>query len=784
MDLYKKYLNILEFNKILDMLGNECSNKIAIDLVNEIKPTSDIEEVNRLLKETSEASCLEARFGSPSFRGVSDIRPCLVRASFGSYMTMGELLKVARTLKSMRLVKNYRKNAEVDHTFLDHIFNNLFVLKNLEDEIFKSIISEEEMADDASAELLNIRRKIKANSARIREKLDKFIHSATYQKYLQEPIVTMRGDRFVIPVKLEYKNEINGLIHDTSSSGATVFIEPISVVNANNEIRMLKSSEKEEIDKILEQLSQKVVEHKEEILNSIESFVRLEVIFAKANLSYKMKATTPVINAEGKIKLKKARHPLIDKNKVVPTDINLGYEFDSLIITGPNTGGKTVSLKTVGLITLMAMSGLMIPAEEGSIVSIFDKILPDIGDEQSIEQSLSTFSSHITNIVKIIESSTKNSLILLDELGAGTDPIEGASLAISILEYIREKGIRVICTTHYAELKEYAIKTERVENACCEFNIDTLRPTYKLLIGVPGKSNAFVISEKLGLDKKIVEGAKQLISEENRSFEDVISAMEEKRILIDNKLKEIENLKAEAEKIKADAEIKSEKLLSEAEQEVNCARNKAQLILSNTRAQADIILNELDNIKENESFASKMSIKSKLKGMEEYADPIDEKKATDYKLPRKLKKGDKVLVVDINKNAIVNEAKDNNDTIEVLVGSMRMRVKLDNVKLIGENKVKKDVFVTKKLNKTKKSNDLLDIDLRGQNALDAIMELDSFIDSCVVSGIHQITIIHGKGTGVLRKEISKHLKNHPSIDSFRLGSFGEGESGVTIATLK
>ena len=543
----ERHFKALELDKILHLLAEETSCDAAAELAQNLRPSTSLSQVKRLLTETDEAHTMMARFGAPSFGGLKDVSNSLRRAEAGGTLNMTELLRIATVLRTLRGIVDWRSKSEGVKSILDDRFDAIMPNKYLEDRINHAILSEEEMADNASPQLATIRRKIRSASSRAREQLEKMVRSPVTQKYLQDPIITMRDGRFVVPVKAECRGDVPGLVHDTSSSGATVFVEPMAVVEANNEVRVLLSQEQAEMERILAELSAEAGNFASGIIFGYKEAVELNLIFAKANLGYKMKATLPLVNDEGKIELKRARHPLIDKEKVVPTDIELGLHFDTLVITGPNTGGKTVSLKTVGLLTLMAMCGLLLPVADNSQISIFNHVLADIGDEQSIEQSLSTFSAHMTNIIKIFEQADASSLILLDELGAGTDPIEGAALAMSILEALRRKGTRIAATTHYAELKAYALQTEGVENACCEFDVTTLRPTYRLLIGVPGRSNAFAISLRLGMDPEIVEHARELVSSENTRFEDVVQSLETSRQRLEEERKEAQRQRLEAE---------------------------------------------------------------------------------------------------------------------------------------------------------------------------------------------------------------------------------------------
>ncbi|MBQ1984861.1 MAG: endonuclease MutS2 [Clostridia bacterium] len=782
----------LELDKILTMLSNETTCADAADLAGRIEPDTDLKHVARLLQETDDAFVLMARFGAPSFYGMTNVTNALRRAQAGGVLNLPEFLAVAATLRAIRSVADWRKKSESIPTALDWRFETLQPNKFIEERISMTIVSEEEISDNASVQLAAIRRKIRAASVRVREQLDKLIRSQTYQKYLQEAIVTQRGGRYVVPVKAEFRNEVKGLVHDSSGSGATVFIEPIGVVEANNEIRVLRAEEQEEIDRILAELSREVGEFADGIVSSYKAAVELNLIFAKGQLAYKMKGVVPKLNDEGRVNIKAARHPLIDKNKVVPTDLMLGQEFDALIVTGPNTGGKTVSLKTAGLLTLMAMCGLMIPAGEGSEISVFKHVLADIGDEQSIEQSLSTFSAHMTNIIRILGQADDSSLILIDELGAGTDPVEGAALAISIIEAMRAKGAKIMATTHYAELKAYALQTDGVENGCCEFDVATLRPTYRLLIGVPGKSNAFAISKRLGMPDDIVERAKTLVSEESSAFEEVVSRLEDSRRKIEDERRDAEQFRIEAEKKIREADELRERAEKDAKHEVERARREAADIVQKTRHQAQGLMDELEKMRREKmaelSAEQKARLKAGIRDLEKASDPVHQPKSNEeYVLPRPLKVGDNVLIYDIDKTATVLELPKSGDMVLVQAGIIKTRVPLKNLRLTDrKEKEKKKLGGHRNVTKAPGSDTSVrnEVDLRGMNVEEAIMEVDAFIDHAVLRNLNQLTIIHGKGTGVLRSGIHMHLKRHKAVKTFRLGVYGEGESGVTIVELK
>ncbi|MFQ8639051.1 MAG: endonuclease MutS2 [Acutalibacteraceae bacterium] len=781
----------LELDKILQQLANETTCADAAALAAEIEPDTDLKHVARLLQETDDAFVLMAKFGAPSFYGMTNVTNALRRAQAGGVLNLPELLAVAGTLRAIRSVSDWRKKSESVKTALDYRFETLQPNKFIEERISMTVASEEEVADTASVALAAIRRKIRAASLRVREQLDKMIRSQTYQKYLQEAIVTQRGGRYVVPVKAEFRNEVKGLVHDSSGSGATVFIEPIGVVEANNEIRVLRADEQEEIDRILAELSREVGEFADGIVQSYRAAVELNLIFAKGQLAYKMKAVVPKLNDAGRVCIKAARHPLIDKNKVVPTDLLLGQAFDALIVTGPNTGGKTVSLKTAGLLTLMAMCGLMIPAAEGSEIAVFRHVLADIGDEQSIEQSLSTFSAHMTNIIRILDKADGSSLILIDELGAGTDPVEGAALAISIIEAMREKGAKVMATTHYAELKAYALRTDGVENGCCEFDVATLRPTYRLLIGVPGKSNAFAISKRLGMPEEIVEHAKTLVSEESTVFEEVVTRLEDSRRKMEDERRDAERHRIDAERIVREAQAARDRAEKDAKHEIERAQREAAALVQKTRQQAQGLLDELDALRREKNAMltaeQKARLKAGIRNLEKASDPVHEKRTNeDYVLPRPLKVGDNVLIYDIDKAAVVLELPKTGDQVLVQAGIIKTRVPMKNLRLTDKKPKEKRLGGHRNVTKAAPDDSSVrnELDVRGMNLEEALMEVDAFIDHALLRNLNMLTIIHGKGTGVLRSGIQQHLKRHKAVKTFRLGVYGEGESGVTVVELK
>lgn len=787
----------LDLDKILSKLSSFVCSEDGKSEIEKLEPQTDLDSAQALLNQTTDAHMLMARFGAPSFGGLKNVNNALARANAGSVLSMRELLDVAEVLRSIRGITQWRSKNDGVRCSIDVYFDALTPNKYLEDKITSAIISEDEMSDNASPALYDIRRKIRAASSKVRDRLDKMIRSSQYQKALREAIVTMRNGRYVVPVKIEHRGEISGLVHDTSSSGATVFIEPAGVVEANNEIKVLQGKEQEEIDRILFDLSAEAGSFYDGIKGSYECAVELDVIFAKAKLAYEMKAMTPTLNDSGRIVLNKARHPLIDPKKVVATDIRLGTDFDSLIITGPNTGGKTVSIKTLGLFSLMAMCGLMLPAGDRSEVSVFEHVFADIGDEQSIEQSLSTFSSHMTNIVRIISQTNERSLVLIDELGAGTDPVEGAALAMAILERIHQKGAKIAATTHYAELKVYALETSGVENGCCEFDVASLKPTYRLLIGVPGRSNAFAISSRLGIEESVIERAKALVSSENASFEDVIESLEKSRQDYEAKKNEAELIRIEAEKAKADAQKYKDSIEDERKKELDRAQQQAERIVEQAKRSAYALVNELEQLKKESAKAAdkaeaarraKQLLKKSLGEFDDITNPVTAALADEsgYVVPTSLKVGDEVLLADIGKTATVTALEDKKGEVEVLAGIIKMRTPKSNLRVSKTKRTEKKHTAPKKAQHEFRvaGAEKTECDLRGMNVEEGIMELERHLDRCMRLGLNEISVIHGKGTGVLRRGIQDYLRKCKYVKSFRLGTFGEGESGVTIVTLK
>lgn len=783
----------LELDLILEKLAAECSCDDAKDLARGLKPAGDMAEVEMLLQQTEDAFSLLARFGGPSFSGLKNVNNSLHRAAAGGSLNPKELLDIAYCLRALRTLDEWRNHSSGVKTSLDFFFEGITSNKYLETKILSCIVSEEEIADKASDTLFDIRKKIRSKENSIREKLDSLIHSSHYQQFLQEAIITQRNGRFVVPVKAECRGNVPGLVHDTSSTGATVFIEPASVVDANNDIKVLQGKERDEIMRILYELSAESGDFAESIKHSYESAIRLNLIFAKAHLAYKMKATKPILNNEGIICLKKARHPLIDPKKVVATDIALGDEYDTLVITGPNTGGKTVSLKTLGLLTLMTMCGLLIPVADRSRVSVFNNILVDIGDEQSIAQSLSTFSSHMVNIIDIMKKADDKSLILIDELGAGTDPVEGAALAVSIIEALREKGAVIAATTHYAELKAYALDTPGVTNGCCEFDIETLRPTYKLLIGVPGRSNAFAILKHLGMTQDVIDTAKAIVGSDNRDFEAVLEKLEASRHALEEERKVAEEMTERARKIEEKAQSEMDKIETLKARELDKAKREAQKLIDAAERKSSQFLLELDKLKKEQTSSNateiarktRRAVKAQMGEMDDLINPneLADNWDYDYKLPRNPVPGDRIVIKGIGEGEVL-EFKNNN--VFVKSGLLKTRVKLSDIMILDKPK-KKPVKTQHNVYRTSSRADAdvkTEIDMRGETVDEALSELGLFIDRCVLNNIEEIRIIHGKGTGALRSAVTDYLKTHPNVSEYRLGRYGEGENGVTIAKLK
>lgn len=800
MSLYEKSINILELPFVLELLASEAVSDAAKEEARGLRPSKDIYEVKKRQEETSDAKKMIALKGSPGFSGVKDVSASLRRAERGGMLNMRELLDIAGVMHAARSVKSYADGERSAKTSIDYLFAALRANKYLEEKITTSIIGEDEIADGASKELSDIRRHMRVAGDRIRQALQKILTSSYYANALQEPIITMRGDRYVIPVKAEHKSMVQGIVHDISSSGATLFIEPISAVQINNEIRELMIKEKNEIDRILMELSAECASYAEEIMCDFNMLVKLDLIFAKAKLSYKQNAGEPGLSETGELILKGARHPMLPEKTAVPIDVRLGNDYDTLVITGPNTGGKTVTLKTMGLICLMAECGLHIPAKDGSVIPIFDKILADIGDEQSIEQSLSTFSAHMTNIVKILEECSDNTLLLFDELGAGTDPVEGAALAISIIEFSRKMGSEIAATTHYAELKIYATTTEGVQNASCEFDVETLRPTYRLLIGIPGKSNAFAISSRLGLPDFIVDDAKKRVSSESANFEEVLEKLEESRQQLEREKAETQRLLLKAEEDSKQAEAYKESLKKEKEKSAVIARREASRIIDEARRTADEVCDEMDKLRKSAAKEAdwqrvndaKAEIRRKLNKAEDSLGYSEEEEAP-APSSRPIKAGDTVVILSMGTKAnVISISPDR--TLTLQAGIMKVTAKESEVRLVldqanGKAAGIKSAASDRKYRETKvvssgSGGAKPELDIRGMMTDEAIPVVERFIDSAVMGKLNVVTIIHGKGTGALRAAVHKSLRTNKQVKSFRLGRFGEGENGVTVVELK
>ena len=795
---YEKAIHTLEFDKIITMLSECAPTEGAKLLALRLMPENDIISIRRKQLETTAAKILLISKGMPSFGNVKNITESVERAEKGASMTPAELLDVASLLNTARRLFDYffgdRKEGDAGEA-LREIFGRLISDRALETKITRAIIAEDTIADEASPALAEIRRKIRAENNRIKDNLQKYV-SGAFGKYLQENIVTQRNGRYVVPVKAEYKNEIKGLIHDTSASGATLFIEPLAVVDSNNELKALEKKEEHEIERILAELSADCALIGNALISDYYNITELAFIFAKGQFSLKIDATEPILNENNYLNIKKARHPLIDRKKVVPISVELGGSYSTIVITGPNTGGKTVSLKTLGLMSMMAQSGLHIPCSDSSEVCVFDLILADIGDEQSIEQSLSTFSAHMVNIVDILSKITEKSLVLFDELGAGTDPTEGAALAMAIIEKVRGYGALCAATTHYAEIKAYALETEGVTNASCEFDVETLKPTYRLIIGTPGKSNAFAISGKLGIGQDIIEAAKSRISSDNKRFEQVIEELEKNRIEAERERDEAIREKREYQAFRDAEEKKLRKKAEIAERELEKAQEKAVAIIESARVTSEYVMQQLEVIKKQQESGrlaealdeGRRNIRRRLRDAADEVNPVIEKEDGDYTLPRALKKGDTVLIVNLNQQGTLNDTPDKNGNVTVKTGLLNTKTNIKNLKLIEEATVvttsdRKRVAASKyqaTVNNTFKAS----IDLRGQLGDDAWFMTDKYLDDAVMANVKTVTLIHGKGTGALRAALSKHLKGDSRIKSFRGGIYGEGDSGVTVVELK
>ena len=790
-DLFEKSIQTLELPRVLELLAAQAATEEGKDRCRALRPFTDPDDVQRLQKETSAACSMIVLRGTPPLSGVRPVAASLQRADMGGALNTRELLDIAALLRCARSAKEYATGEGNAKTCIDHLFSSLQANRYLEDRISGSILSEEEIADAASPELADIRRHIRASSSKVRDILQKLI-SSSQSKYLQESIITMRSGRYVVPVKSECKNEIPGLVHDVSGSGGTFFIEPMAVVKTNNELRELQSREEKEIERILRELSAECAAHKEDIAQDYDLLVLIDCIFARARLSDKLRCTEPKLAKKG-ITLRKARHPLLDPKKAVPNDLYLGDQFDTLVITGPNTGGKTVTLKTIGLLTLMAQCGLHIPADADSTVVVFDHVLSDIGDEQSIAQSLSTFSSHMVNIVGILEECGPGSLILFDELGAGTDPVEGAALAAAIIESARERGALVCATTHYAELKVYAMTTKGVENASCEFNVETLAPTYKLLIGVPGKSNAFAISRRLGLPQAIIDKAAARIDAENVRFEDVLTQLDRQRQQMEKEKDEARKLRREMEESAKTAREYRERLEKEKAKAVEKAQAEARAIIQEARDTADKVFAELNEMRRRqEKEADWLEQNQRRSDLRRQLNEAEDALGSHEELPpppptRPAKAGDTVELVKMGTRAsVISVNKDG--SLQLQAGILKITAKQEEVRVVedaGGGGKKQAVQIAQRAeHKLRSLGASPEVDLRGMMTDEAILVLDRFLDSAVMGRLDTVTVIHGKGTGAVRKAVREHLKRSKYVKSFRPGRFGEGEDGVTVVELR
>ena len=793
-----KHHRTLELDRVLEMLAEQATCAASKELALRLEPCDNYRDACDALRRTADINTLTARYGTPGLGGIQDCTGALQRAKLGSRLSAGEILQVARVLRTIRTIKKWRGQGETP-TAADDLFHVLAPVEGLEKDIFDAILSEEEIADTASPALNDLRRRIHRAQLKVREQLDGIIRSPQYAKALQEPIITMRDGRFVVPVKIECKNEVKGLVHDTSSSGATVFIEPMAVVDANNEIRMLQNEEQLEIDRILQEFSERIGQVADATRDSFAALLQLDLLFAKSRLADKMKATVPELNEDGIIEFRKARHPLINKEKVVPVDIRLGDGFDTLVITGPNTGGKTVALKTLGLLTLMAACGMMLPVASGSRAAVFTHVLADIGDEQSIEQSLSTFSAHMTNIVKILNQADSRSLCLFDELCAGTDPTEGAALAISILSFLHNMKCRTMATTHYSELKVFALSTPGVENACCEFNVETLRPTYKLLIGIPGKSNAFAISRQLGLPDYIIDDAKTHLESNDEAFEDLLANLEQSRVTIEKEREEIASYKEEISRLKKNIEQKEERLDERKEKLLKNANEEAQRILREAKETADQTIRNINKLAASsgvgkELEAERTKLREKLDKVDKSLSLKNNKGPKKTISPKKLKIGDGVKVLTMNLKGTVSTLPNAKGDLYVQMGILRSLVNIKDLELLDEASVsgpgldpaalKRNNTGSGKIKMAKSFSVSPEVNLIGMTTDEAMPVLDKYLDDAYLAHLPQVRVVHGRGTGALRAAVHKHLKKLKYVKEFRLGEFGEGDTGVTIVTFK
>lgn len=791
----EKVLKTLEYDKIISQLASFAGSPLAKQICMELTPSPDLFDIRERQRETSDALSRLFRKGSISFSGVTDVRGILKRLEIGSILGIGELLRICKLLEVCARVKAYsRGDTEEDsRDSLDELFEALQPLTPVSSEIRRCIISEDELSDDASSTLFKIRRSMRQTNDKVHAQLTSMVNGSA-RTYLQDAVITMRNGRYCIPVKAEHRGQVPGMIHDQSSTGSTLFVEPMAVVKLNNELRELELKEEQEIEVILSTLSSLVASDTETISDDLTLLTRLDVIFAKAQLSRSYHGSEPKFNTSGWIRIKKGRHPLLDKKKVVPIDIHLGRDFQLLVITGPNTGGKTVSLKTVGLFTLMGQAGLHIPAFDGSELSVFEEVFADIGDEQSIEQSLSTFSSHMTNIVSILGKATDRSLVLFDELGAGTDPTEGAALAIAILSNLHRRGARIMATTHYSELKVFALSTPGVENGCCEFSVETLRPTYRLLIGIPGKSNAFAISSKLGLSDEIIEEAKTHLTEQDESFEDLITNLENSRVTIEKEREEIDRYKQEIQTLKKRLEQKQDKLDNSREAILRKANEEARAILQDAKDYADATMRNFNkfgkaNISAREMEQERDRLRKKLSGVEKNLAIKAETKPKKELKAKDLKIGDAVKVLSLNLKGTVSTLPNDKGNLYVQMGILRSQVNIKDLERIDEPDitgpgVSKGTGGSGKIKMSKSASVSMELNLLGKTVDEAVAELDKYLDDAYLAHMPSVRIVHGKGTGALRKGVHNYLRRNKHVKSFRLGEFGEGDAGVTIVEFK
>ena len=789
-----KALKTLEYTKIRERLTAQALSPMGKEKCSALVPLDNISEIVREQKETTEAVNMALKKGRLPLGGIKDIRSHLERAEAGGVLAIDELMAVGEFLYVCRKVKNYSKQENKADTFpvLEDYFAIVKTINNVENEINRCILNEQEISDDASSGLRTVRREIRNANGSIRDKLNSIIYSAAYKTMLQDAVITIRNDRYCVPVRAEYQSSFPGMVHDRSNTGSTVFMEPTAVIQLNNKIKELQAKEKEEIEKILAELTSLVAENVDVMEANMNVIAHLDFVFAKAELSLKMNGSEPKFNNDGIIDIRKGRHPLLDEKAVVPIDINIGRDFSTLLITGPNTGGKTVALKTLGLFTLMGQAGLHIPAFDSSQLAVFDEVFADIGDEQSIEQSLSTFSAHMTNIVKILENVTPNSLVLFDELGAGTDPTEGAALAMAIIQHLHEMRVRTAVTTHYSELKVYALSTDGVENACCEFNVETLRPTYKLLIGIPGKSNAFAISKKLGLPDFVIDSAKEFISSENVKFEDVITDLEISKKSVIYEQERAEQYRKEAERLKNEVEAQRTKINEQKEKILSDARAEARMVYQQAKEESDRIIKEINKAAREKAGQNKLNekrseLKGKVSAMDELIEKSRKKKVAAVKPIKDLKQGDDVYVVSFDRTGTAMSAPDSNGDVMVQCGNMKIKVPLAELTYYEakkEPKTNSSRNISSKVRAGKSQFIASEIDCRGQNVEEGLGNIDKYLDDAYLAGLKTVTIIHGKGTGVLRAAVQKYLRTNPHVKSYRPGTFGEGEMGVTVVELK